>query len=62
MTFQYSEWPTAQGKSTSGLFAQGTLYEVPGFQRGYSWEEEDVDKLLKDFSASYASRPMNRTF
>ena len=57
MTFQYSELPTAQGKSTSGLFAQGTLYEVPGFQRGYSWEEEDVDKLLKDFSASYASRP-----
>ena len=57
VSFQYSELPTAQGKSTSGLFAQGTLYEVPGFQRGYSWEEEDVDKLLKDFSAAYTTRP-----
>ncbi len=38
--------PNAQ--SFRALFSSGTKFEVPKFQRDYSWEEEHWDDLWQD--------------
>lgn len=60
MTFddvEQTDLPTAQGRSVFEVFAQARTYEVPGFQRGYSWQSDDVVKMLDDFADGYTERP-----
>jgi len=55
--FEQTDLPTAQGRSIFEVFAQARTYEVPGFQRGYSWRSDEVVKMLGDFADGFTDRP-----
>ena len=57
MSSSRSKLPEARGVSVIGIFNPETLYEVPPFQRGYAWQDEQVEKLLDDLEKSYVARP-----
>jgi hypothetical protein len=56
MSKKHAFLPSAVGHSVQNLFANNLLYEVPGFQRGYTWGEEEVKKLLSDLATSFQKR------
>ena len=37
------------------IFEKNFLFEVPKYQRYYSWESEQVDDFIKDISNIYAN-------
>jgi|694.fasta_scaffold89559_2 hypothetical protein len=53
---EQTDFPTAQGRSIFEVFSQSRSYEVPSFQRGYSWKSDEVDKILDDFQIGFAER------
>ena len=37
-----------ENKTFAEVMSNGKSYAVPAFQRGYSWEEEQLDELWQD--------------
>lgn len=54
--FEQTDLPAAQGRSIFEIFSQARSYEVPGFQRGYSWRNDEVIKMLGDFADGFIER------
>ena len=56
------------GKPSSFLDPSETLeqllhaarYEIPGYQRDYSWGTDQVDELWSDLKAALENEPLNR--
>jgi uncharacterized protein with ParB-like and HNH nuclease domain len=43
--------------SVERFFDRYTTYEVPQYQRGYSWTDEEIEELLKDLKEAFDSFP-----
>ncbi|MFM1953909.1 MAG: hypothetical protein RL118_100 [Actinomycetota bacterium] len=49
--------PTYEFQSIQELFGGVNRYEVPAYQRGYSWGTEQIDQLLGDLRSAYVDEP-----
>lgn len=54
---QNQDLPTAKGLHVGELFSQTRTYNIPQFQRGYAWDLNDIDDLLRDFEKAFIDRP-----
>jgi len=52
MTEQKSSWIEAGDKSVTGLY-ENYFYEIPNYQRPFSWEDEQFDQLIDDLLDAY---------
>lgn len=45
----------AEEKDLSGIFADNHIYEIPKYQRPYSWNEDNVSELISDVADAFES-------
>lgn len=49
--------PTYDFQTLQELFGGVNRYEVPAYQRGYSWGTEQIEQLLGDLRSAYSDEP-----
>lgn len=52
-----TEFPMASSRSTISKLFEGSLYRIPSYQRGYAWEQPQLEDLLEDLEFLEVGQP-----
>ena len=52
-----TEFSMASSRSTISKLFEGSLYRIPDYQRGYAWEQPQLDDLLEDLEFLEVGQP-----